>query len=126
MDRIESLQLTVLQDLDEIDPVGPQDDECIAELREVLERHGALQRFGITLLHQHFDLEDDEILVEHVDVENRTLLTRPMKLRDIGAGIETCWRLDELRAGRVCEKVCQQDRDSQGKPYHRTAHYTTS
>lgn len=33
---------------------------CLAELREVLGKHDRLNRFGITLIHKHFELSEDE------------------------------------------------------------------
>jgi hypothetical protein len=55
---------TRLPDIDQVIPMGPTDDQLMADLRCVLDQHGALERFGITLLHQHFDLGDDEVLVQ--------------------------------------------------------------
>jgi hypothetical protein len=93
----------------------------------VLEQHGALQRFGLTLLHQHFDMGDDEILVESIDVTNRVLTLRPRPTGATrGVAVETSWRLDDPRAQRRCETLCQADRDAKGNPYHRSQHYTTS
>lgn len=58
---------TRLPDIDQVVPLGPDDPQLIHELRDVLDRHGALERFGITLLHQHFDVAEGEVLVETVD-----------------------------------------------------------
>ena len=55
--------LAKLPTIDEVVPVGPDDEACINEIRSVLARHNALQRFGITLLHKHFDITDDEVLL---------------------------------------------------------------
>jgi hypothetical protein len=69
----------------------------VAEVREVLARHGRLDRFGLTLLHSHFDLANDEILVETVDKAGRTLTTRPLSAAATEPGatlVESSWRLD--------------------------------
>jgi transcriptional regulator with XRE-family HTH domain len=108
-----------------VEPVGGRDQVCFDEVRGVLERHGALGRFGITLLHQHFDIAPDEVLVETVDVENRVLVTRPQKASTVASSIETSWRLDDPTGRQRCETICQPDRDWQGNPYHRRAHYAT-
>jgi hypothetical protein len=77
-------------------PLDPRDEALVAEVREVLERHGALGRFGLALLHRHFVLADDEILVESTDVERRVQRIEPLKSHDpvIANSIETAWRLD--------------------------------
>ena len=90
----------------EVVPVGPQDEQCFAEVRAVLERHDALQRFGLTLLHRHFDMADDELLIESIDVDGRVLTLRPERLDSPDLGIETSWRLDDPVAQRRCEVQC--------------------
>lgn len=120
-------RLPRLPDIDEVAPVGPPDQACIDEVRAVLEKHGALRRFGLTLLHQHFDIAADEVLVETIDQENRILTTQPMSIDALtGSGVETSWRLDSPSRMQVCETLCQRDRDQEGNPYHRRAHYTVS
>lgn len=70
---------TTLPDITEVRPVDASDLPCLEELREVLERHGALERFGLNLLHDHFELDDDELLVEVSDPDTRTLTIRPVR-----------------------------------------------
>src|SRR5712671_2883439 len=60
-------------DLDEVEPRSASDDVCIAAMKQVLKEHGALDRFGIMLIHGHFDMAEDERLIETVDAVNRTL-----------------------------------------------------
>lgn len=71
---------------------------------------GAAKRFGIVLLHQHFDLADDEELVEFCDSENRILTTMPVKRSDLPPGelVETTWRLDTQPAEALakCVQAC--------------------
>lgn len=62
-----------LPDINDVDPLSPADHACIEEIREVLLRRGCLQRFGLMLLHRHFPLSDDEILVESIDVQTESL-----------------------------------------------------
>jgi hypothetical protein len=99
-----SRALPALLDIDEVDARSQADDKCFAELRTVLERHNALGRFGITLLHQHFDIGDDELLVEEVDVESRTLTIVPVLRTEVMRTRvkETNWRLDSDVAMSVC------------------------
>jgi hypothetical protein len=79
------------------------DDACIAEIKAVLKRHSLDKKYGLTLLHKHFDLEPGEIMVEHTDVRTRTLTSRPEKAGSIPEEnlIEVTWSLDSdtLMAG---------------------------
>jgi hypothetical protein len=70
---------STLPDITEVRPVDASDLPCLNELRDVLERHGALERFGLNLLHDHFELDDDELLVEVSDADTRTLTIRPVR-----------------------------------------------
>jgi hypothetical protein len=109
MNAIQSAVLPELPDIDDVAPWGAADQQLFAELRAVLERHDAVSRFGITLLHKHFDVADDEVLLEVCDVENRTLTTRPRSKAELSATtlIETNWRLDSPIAVSACSTVCQ-------------------
>jgi hypothetical protein len=66
-----------LPDITDVRPVDETDQACLAEIRDVLTRHAAIARFGVTLLHDHFPLGDDEILLEVADPDTRTLTIRP-------------------------------------------------
>ena len=105
-------------DINVIEPVSSPDEECIAELRAVLKRHGRLHRFGISLLHTHFDMTDDEILLETCDDERRTLTIRPVKRSELEeddliftnwslgqeAEIQACAKKDHITALQACAK----------------------
>ncbi|ACV78461.1 hypothetical protein [Nakamurella multipartita] len=117
---------TRLPDINEVRPVSAADDAVFAEIREVLERHGALQRFGVTLLHQHFDIADSEVLLETIDVENRILTSKPASRTDGRSSIETSWRLDAPNGARECETQCSTARGMDGDQYHQSTHYTVS
>ena len=69
--QLESIQWSSLPDVDRVEPVSDRDGAVLAELKAVLVRHGATDRFGVCLLHRHFDLADDECLMESTDVEQR-------------------------------------------------------
>ena len=103
-----ALQFADIQDVNEIEPVSAKDEECLQAVREVLERHGALHRFGITLLHRHFDVHQGERLVETCDTENRTLTIRPVSASEVN-GIrlmETNWRFDDPSRQHACILWC--------------------
>lgn len=113
-----------LPDIDDVVPLADADEQLIAELRGVLDRHGAVQRFGITLLHQHFDVTDDEVLVETVDPTTRTLTIRPESAAQFEGmkSIETQWRLDDPHGMLRCVQVCPGGSSSnhQGWPSHQS------
>ncbi len=85
-----------LPDIDVVAQLDDDDHQILAEIRAVLARHDALERFGVTLLHSHFDLDPGEILVEEVDRNSRTLTTRPRHRSEIRGDklVPTVFRLD--------------------------------
>ncbi|MBA4025026.1 MAG: hypothetical protein C0482_21950 [Gordonia sp.] len=95
--------------------MGDDDESLIAELQEVLVRHGAQHRIGITLLHSHFDLKEDEVLIERVDADNKRLTITAEKASDFEADqlLPTMWRLDT--PSRQALQYCWRPRNS---PYH--------
>jgi hypothetical protein len=76
--QIHSMAWNRLDHIADVQPIGDSDAACLAEVRDVLEKHGALSRFGIALLHSHFDLADDEMLLETTDLDKREHLVRPV------------------------------------------------
>ncbi|MGA4472908.1 hypothetical protein ACPA2M_08030 [Ectopseudomonas chengduensis] len=64
---------------EELEPFSLADAACFREIRDVLARHNALHRFGVFLIHKHFDIADDETLTEFTDEENRKLTITPIK-----------------------------------------------
>ena len=61
MNRItEPVSLPELTDIDEVERLSESDQACFDDIREALRKHGKLQRFGVTLLHSHFPVQDDE------------------------------------------------------------------
>lgn len=58
---------------EEFEPFSLTDVACFRDIRDVLARHNALHRFGVFLIHKHFDIADDETLTEFTDEENRKL-----------------------------------------------------
>lgn len=93
---------------------GPSDDVLFRELKEVLERHGATHRFGITLLHTHFDVAPNEVMMEYTDITTRTQLLRPVTLAEAEAQhhIETAWSLEGDAPTMRC--TCQKSNGDHG------------
>ncbi len=89
---VQPLQWNTLKDIDRVRPIGEGDAECLDEIRQVLLKYQCLDRFGIALLHNHFDLADDELLLETTDTERREHWVRPVKkayLEEIGLEAQT-------------------------------------
>jgi len=109
-----------LLDIDEVKPLSDDDKQCIAELKNVLERHGALQRFGVTLLHNHFPVYEGEVLVEECDEETRTLTLKPMSRESLNEGtlMQTNWRLDTGASVQGCVAYCLMDGGRHVGPKH--------
>ena len=57
---VEPLQWSRLQMIEEVRPIEDADYEVLKDVREVLLRHGYQDRFGVCLLHKHFDLKPGE------------------------------------------------------------------
>ncbi len=102
--------------IEDVRPRDDKDDLLFAELREVLERHAALDRFGVVLLHSHFDVSDHEIFVESVNPEERTLTIRPVpidKTREAMA-IATSWRFSSDSVVPISQLQCFPAHDKDG------------
>lgn len=82
------------RNITDVEPRSEKDDALFAELAGVLKRHGALDRFGVCLLHRHFDIKPGEVLLEETDVESRTQTIRPVATIE-GDCVETAWRLGD-------------------------------
>jgi len=106
--HLEAVQKSALPDINDIQPLSDADFEVLQEIGEVLRKHKSAQRFGVCLLHKHFDLNDGEELIEETDIEKRISITCAQKIsvRDERT-IETMWRFPEgIQAGTRCVQKC--------------------
>ncbi|HEX8727912.1 MAG TPA: hypothetical protein VF739_04780 [Ktedonobacterales bacterium] len=76
--NLQPLQWNRLDHIAEVEPISDADGPCLEEIRQVLVKYGALSRFGVTLLHSHFSLSDDEIMMETTDLDSREQRVRPV------------------------------------------------
>lgn len=104
--QIEQQSCSQAIDIEDVVPMGADDQACLNEVRHVLARYGKLHRFGLYLAHNHFPIGDDEILLESCDSDNRTLNVRVVKRDDIAQAdyIETNWSLLTGIAIQACKK----------------------
>lgn len=110
MEQLTALVHNTLIHGDIVEPLQQSEMACIEEIKDVLKKHGKLDRFGITLLHKHFDIAEDEILVEETDEQNRTQIIKPMKRQNLvemgGEVLETHWALNDPHALMACRRAC--------------------
>ncbi len=77
--HVQAMQWSKLDHIADVRPIDDSDAACLEDIRQVLMKHGALSRFGVSLLHSHFGLADDEIMMETTDLDQRQHLVRPVK-----------------------------------------------
>lgn len=105
---LETVQWADLPDIDDVEPLGDSDAAVLREVGDLLRKHGVSERFGVCLLHRHFDVAPGERLVEETDVEARisVLKVQPASVPR-GAVIETMWRFGrEPLSITECVKEC--------------------
>ena len=81
---ISPLQWSDLKDIDVVEPFSDNDAACLMEVRDILKKHGNLERFGVALLHSHFMLGEDEIMLESTNEDERMLITKAVKKSEAG------------------------------------------
>ena len=72
--------------------------ESLAELGDVICLHGLHPRLGVSLLHKHFDISDDEIVVREF-VSNVSYI-RPWKVDRLSSPVPYLWKA-EISDGRA-------------------------
>lgn len=85
-----------LQDITEVKPYNPDTDKALFDdLRKVLEAHGATDRFGVTLLHDHFEVNNGEQMIETHNSVTRELTIKPYRTEGIKRNLQaTNWRFN--------------------------------
>ncbi len=106
------MQWAPIRDLQQVEPLNDSDTACLAEIRDVLLRHGKLERFAVHLVHKHFELRDGEVMCEYTDVEHRVLKLVPKRLDEISGHIETTWMLSDSGPLAACIYACVWTKDS--------------
>jgi hypothetical protein len=118
--EIAPMQWGNLLDIEDVEPLNPTDYECLAEVRDVLKKHGKRERFGVALLHKHFDLAEGETMMEATDKEARVLTIRPVTEGDLSNSVETIWMLHdgEFASMMGCQFRCGKDIHGNHMEYH--------
>jgi hypothetical protein len=76
---IQPIQWSELPDVENIQTFSEIDARWIHKLYSVLKKYNQQDGLGVAMLHRHFEIADDEFLLETTDVKKRTQLIRPMK-----------------------------------------------
>jgi|GEM_PF-6015100 len=86
-----------LSNLTDVHELTKDDDQCLLELQSIIEKQGLTSKFGVALLHKHFEIEEDEVLLESNNPVQRTLTSQPIKVNEAEKGeyATTIWRFDE-------------------------------
>lgn len=98
-----------MPDVDSVEPRNAADEAIFKEVRDVLERHGAIHRFGLTLIHRHFELKPGEVIFESTDVESRRQIIEPRLAEEVlksGKVLETQWVFDQSGQTVYCVGFC--------------------
>ena len=117
---METVQWASLLDIDSIEPLNDDDAVVLEEIRQVLLRHKKLSRFGICLLHKHFEVAEDEVAIEYTDADRRVSTVVVEKKDALNVqGIQTVWRLaaNGQSMGTMCVRRC-----GPGGSTHRIVH----
>ena len=84
-----------------------QDQACFEEIRQVLQKHNSLDRFGLALLDKE-ELSENQTRLETNSVVDRTLIMQVLPKSAItGNTVQTSWTLDTLKAVSACSTECR-------------------
>lgn len=91
-----------LKDINEVEPLTDEDHETLQMIREVLRQRNAIDKFGVSLLHDHFEVNEDEMLVETTDPITRVQTIKPYRNTELKEAkileegyVQTNWRFDK-------------------------------
>jgi hypothetical protein len=103
---IQPMQWTGIADLEDTPPLSDDDFACMRDIRDVLLKHNKVSRFALHLIHKHFNLEEDEVLVEYNDAGPREQYFKVEKADSeiVKHSIPTTWTLEDMTPMARC--VC--------------------
>ncbi len=113
-----------LCDISEVQTIKEDDIECLNEIKKIITKHGKERKLGIALLHKHFNISDEEVLVETISTKDRILTTKPISLKEAGKKslVQTVWCFSSDKSfAKSCESFCPTG--PTGKHYGNKDHY---
>jgi len=85
-----------LTHIDDIKPIDDGDEAVLADIRDILLKHGAVDRFGVFLVHKHFELEPYEYVLEETDEDERVQTLTVQRGDDPDQNtIQTMWQFQQ-------------------------------
>ncbi|WP_444921767.1 hypothetical protein ACJJID_05145 [Microbulbifer sp. CnH-101-G] len=111
---VQPMQWKSIIDISETEDLTSNDMACFVEVRNILKKYGVLDKFGLSLIHKHFEIAPDECMLEHTDLNTRTLTIKPVKESELVPGDTTItmWRLTDT--DKVAEVGCRCARSPDG------------
>lgn len=105
---LETIQWSTLRDIDDVDPLDDSDADVLGKIREILLSSGKHDRFGVCLLHKHFDLAEGEVAVEYTDTDKRVSTVIVQNESEVaGSSVQTTWRFSiGSTMGTECIQRC--------------------
>ena len=103
------MQWAKLENIDAIPELNDSDAQCLGEIGEVLRKHNMTERFGVNLLHKHFDIGENETLMESTDKENRRLIIETVSSEHTERSVQTNWMFVDEGGGHAtmwCTQRC--------------------
>ena len=89
---------TSLKDINDVDTkLSTFDRETMRQLHQVLRERNQVDRFGMTLLHDHFEVNDGETMIETHNPVTREITIKPyrnVELKESEGLMDTSWRFD--------------------------------
>ena len=81
----------------EVRPLSDDERATLMDVAALLQEKGLTDRVGISLLHKHFDLAADEVMVEEESQGSRVLTSAPAKVESLlgRSYLETNWRIED-------------------------------
>lgn len=110
-------------DINDVEPLNDKDHAVLEEIRQVLEKHGAVDRFGVNLIHRHFDIAENEFLLESTDHDQRIQVTKVYdrnEMKDSSKFIQTQWVFNG-EMGTDCRMYCKKDNYGHFSDHERVA-----
>jgi hypothetical protein len=117
---LKPMKWSELTHVDDVEPLGTSDEQVMEDIRNVLERHDALSRFGIFLVHKHFELAPDEYILETTDEDAREQRLSVVRGDNPDENtIQTMWQFDKYGETAVTQCVLRCHYDSGHKQRHK-------
>lgn len=118
MKNIYNFEYGIASQMEEDQLLTNQDETCFEEIRQILQKHKSLDRFGLTLLDKE-ELPEDQIRLETNSIAERTLLTQTMSQKaSTEKVVQTNWALNTLKTVSVCQGGCVQNNKNRHSKQH--------